>query len=319
MRRRSEMSRKKEMLFCDYYDEWVETYKEGAIASVTLDKYYNNGKKLREICPKLLVSDLNRREYQKIINEYGKTHEKQTVTDFHHQVKSCVKDMFYDGMVDKDPTYKCVIKGLPKKERKKKYLQKSELQTLVHSLDLSEINRDWMVLILAKTGLRYAEVLALTPNDFDFKNNLLTVDKTWNYKATTGGFQSTKTNTSNRTIVLDWQIVGQFQPMIKDLPEDEPIFVPKNKNGEYKRMFNSTINNYLAKKCKDLGITVISAHALRHTHASILLAEGVSINSISNRLGHSDVTITQETYAHILDELKEKDNNKMMSILMQIA
>lgn len=313
------MSRKKEMLFCDYYDEWVETYKEGAIASVTLDKYYNNGKKLREICPKLLVSDLNRREYQKIINEYGKTHEKQTVTDFHHQVKSCVKDMFYDGMVDKDPTYKCVIKGLPKKERKKKYLQKSELQTLVHSLDLSEINRDWMVLILAKTGLRYAEVLALTPNDFDFKNNLLTVDKTWNYKATTGGFQSTKTNTSNRTIVLDWQIVGQFQPMIKDLPEDEPIFVPKNKNGEYKRMFNSTINNYLAKRCKDLGITVISAHALRHTHASILLAEGVSINSISNRLGHSDVTITQETYAHILDELKEKDNNKMMSILMQIA
>lgn len=319
MRRQSEMSRKKEMLFCDYYDEWVETYKEGAIASVTLDKYYNNGKKLREICPKLLVSDLNRREYQKIINEYGKTHEKQTVTDFHHQVKSCVKDMFYDGMVDKDPTYKCVIKGLPKKERKKKYLQKSELQTLVHSLDLSEINRDWMVLILAKTGLRYAEVLALTPNDFDFKNNLLTVDKTWNYKATTGGFQSTKTNTSNRTIVLDWQIVGQFQPMIKDLPEDEPIFVPKNKNGEYKRMFNSTINNYLAKRCKDLGITVISAHALRHTHASILLAEGVSINSISNRLGHSDVTITQETYAHILDELKEKDNNKMMSILMQIA
>lgn len=313
------MSKKKEILFCDYYDEWVETYKEDAIASVTLNKYYNNGKKLREICPKLLVSDLDRREYQKIINEYGKTHEKQTVTDFHHQIKSCVKDMFYDGMIDKDPTYKCVIKGLPKKERKKKYLQKSELQTLVHSLDLSEINRDWMVLILAKTGLRYAEVLALTPNDFDFKNNLLTVDKTWNYKATTGGFQSTKTNTSNRTIVLDWQIVGQFQPMIKDLPEDEPIFVPKNKNGEYKRMFNSTINNYLAKKCKDLGITVISAHALRHTHASILLAEGVSINSISNRLGHSDVTITQETYAHILDELKEKDNNKMMSILMQIA
>lgn len=319
MRRRSEMSKKKEILFCDYYDEWVETYKEDAIASVTLNKYYNNGKKLREICPKLLVSDLDRREYQKIINEYGKTHEKQTVTDFHHQIKSCVKDMFYDGMIDKDPTYKCVIKGLPKKERKKKYLQKSELQTLVHSLDLSEINRDWMVLILAKTGLRYAEVLALTPNDFDFKNNLLTVDKTWNYKATTGGFQSTKTNTSNRTIVLDWQIVGQFQPMIKDLPEDEPIFVPKNKNGEYKRMFNSTINNYLAKRCKDLGITVISAHALRHTHASILLAEGVSINSISNRLGHSDVTITQETYAHILDELKEKDNNKMMSILMQIA
>lgn len=313
------MSRKKEMLFCDYYDEWVETYKEGAIASVTLDKYYNNGKKLREICPKLLVSDLNRREYQKIINEYGKTHEKQTVTDFHHQVKSCIKDMFYDGIIDKDPTYKCVIKGLPKKERKKKYLQKDELQTLIHSLDLSEINRDWMILIMAKTGLRYGEILALTPDDFDFQNNLLTINKTWKYKGSTGGFQKTKTNTSNRTIVLDWQIVGQFQPMIKELPNDVPIFVPKDKDGNYKRMFNSTLNNYLEAKCKKLGITVISAHALRHTHASILLAEGVSINTISNRLGHADVTITQETYAHILDELKEKDNSKMMAILMQIA
>lgn len=310
--------KKREILFCDYYDEWVETYKEGAIADVTLTKYYNNGKRLREICPKLLVSDLDRREYQKIINEYGKTHEKQTVVDFHHQVKSCIKDMFYDGIIDKDPTYKCVIKGLPKKERKKKYLQKEELQKLVHSLDLSEINRDWFILILAKTGLRFAEALALTPDDFDFKNQLLTINKTWNYKSS-NGFSSTKTNTSNRTIVLDWQIIGQFQPLIKDLPADEPIFVPKDKNGNYKRVYNSTFTNYLGQKCKVLGITVVSPHALRHTHASVLLAEGVSINTISSRLGHSDVTITQETYAHILDELKEKDNSKMMSVLMQIA
>ncbi|MDN6194694.1 MAG: tyrosine-type recombinase/integrase, partial [Alkalibacterium sp.] len=65
--------------------------------------------------------------------------------------------------------------------------------------------------------------------------------------------------------------------------------------------------------------TEVTVHALRHTHASILLAEGVSINTISSRLGHANVGITQNTYSHILDELKEKDNNKMMSVLMQIA
>jgi len=50
-----------------------------------------------------------------------------------------------------------------------------------------------------------------------------------------------------------------------------------------------------------------------------LLAEGVSINTISARLGHADVGVTQDTYSHILDELKKKDDEKMMSVLMQIA
>lgn len=312
------MPRRKEQLFTDYFKGWIETYKIGDISDVTLRKYYTTLKHLENICPRLLMSDLDRREYQRIINEYGKTHEKQTTTDFHHQVKGCVKDAFYDGILKKDPTYRVVIKGLPKKKRKRKFLQKEELQKLIRSLDLTELNRDWMILILAKTGLRFAEVLALTPNDFDFKNNLLTVNKTWDYKYS-GGFSSTKTTTSNRTISIDFQIVGQFQPLIRDFPEDEPIFLEKFDNGKYKRIFNSTINNYLTKKCKDLEITEVTVHALRHTHASILLAEGVSINTISSRLGHANVGITQNTYSHILDELKQKDNNKMMSVLMQIA
>ncbi|WP_441328017.1 tyrosine-type recombinase/integrase [Listeria monocytogenes] len=111
---------------------------------------------------------------------------------------------------------------------------------------------------------------------------------------------------SVRTIKIDWQIVGQFKPLIKDFPEDEPIFVEKFGDGTYKRQFNSTINNFLAAKCKETGITQISFHALRHTHASVLLAEGVSIHTISARLGHAD-------------ELQKKDDQKMLSVLMQIA
>lgn len=316
------MTRKKpkEILFCDYFDQWVETYKVGAIKQVTLNKYYMSGRQLRKICPKLLMSNFDRIEYQKIINEYAKTHEKQTTVDFHHNIKGCILDAFHDGVLDKDPTYRAVIKGKEPGKKRMKFLQKEELTKLLHSLDLTHgINKDWFILLLAKTGMRFAEGLAITPEDFDWTANQLTINKTWNYKKSNGGFETTKTESSIRKIAIDWQIVGQFKPLLDGLEPDEPIFIEKLPDGHYKRQHNSTYVNYLLSKCRELDITEITLHALRHTHASVLLAEGVSINTISARLGHADVGVTQETYAHVLDELKRKDDQKMMSVLMQIA
>lgn len=312
------MARKKEILFCDYFENWIETYKVGAVEEVTLNKYRTAANHLRNTCPKLLMSAFDRAAYQKIINEYAKTHEKQTTADFHHIIKGCIRDAFHDGVLSKDPTYRVVLKGKAPREKKKKFLQKNELQKLVQSLDLSEINIDWFILLVAKTGMRYSEALAITPSDFDWSVATLTIDKTWDYKSN-AGFKKTKTPSSVRTIKVDWQIVGQFKPLIQGLPESEPIFVEKFEDGSYKHQYNSTINSQLSAKCKSLGIPVISLHALRHTHASVLLAEGVSIHTISSRLGHADVGVTQETYAHVLDELQKKDDQKMMAVLMQIA
>lgn len=313
--------KKKDRLFVDCYDEWIEIYKVGAIGDATLKKYYMTAKYLRKFCPDLLLSGFDRLEYQKIINEYAKTHEKQTTGDFHTQVKACVRDLFHDRLIEIDPTYRAVIKGCEVvKNKKKKFLQVDELQKLVHSLELTnEISNDWMIFLIAKTGIRYAEALGITPADFDWSENKVSINKTWNYKSTQGGFKPTKTRSSVRSILLDWQTVGLLKPILEKFDDKEPIFVPKNEKGKYKRMFNSTINANLERKCKRLEITVISCHGLRHTHASVLLAEGVSIHTISARLGHADVGVTQETYAHVLDELQKKDDQKMISVLMQIA
>lgn len=306
-------------LFVDYFDNWVEVYKRGAIKPITLQKYEINGRHLRELCPDLKIKDFTRHEYQNILNGYAETHEKQTTMDFHHQVKSCIKEMFYDGLLEKDPTFKAVIKGKEPRKKKTKFLQKDELAKLVNSFDLSQINRDWFLLIIAKTGMRFAEALAITPADFNLKNNTLNINKTWDYKEKNGGFDTTKNISSVRTIAVDWQIIGQFVPMLADLPPDEPIFIKKNRYGKYIRVFNSTYNDYLTEKCKKLGITVISLHGLRHTHASVLLSAGVSIHSISKRLGHSNVTTTQEVYTHIIDELKKEDDQKMLGALMALG
>lgn len=85
-----------------------------------------------------------------------------------------------------------------------------------------------------------------------------------------------------------------------------------------KRVFNSTVNKILEKYCNQQNIPVISIHGLRHTHASLLLYEGVSIASVAKRLGHANTTTTQTTYLHIIEELENKDNDKVLHHLSQL-
>ena len=242
----------------------------------------------------------------------SQNHERQTTMDFHHHIKCAILDAVDEGLISRDPTRKAIIKGKEPRAKKQKYLNQFELHKLIESLDLSEnINWDWFILLVAKTGMRFSEALALTPKDFDLSHQMLTVSKTWNYKGN-GGFLPTKNLSSMRKIQLDWQTVMQFSSLIKDLPENEPIFVKD-------KVYNSTLNDILARHCISTGIPVISIHGLRHTHASLLLFAGVSIASVARRLGHASMTTTQKTYLHIIQELESKDIDIIMRSLSNLS
>lgn len=307
------MINKKKMLLIDYYDEWITTYKDGAVRKVTLAKYKLALSWLKKLEPKLKVCDLNRNEYQNLINKYAETHERQTVMDFHHQLKAAVLDAVDEGLIERDPTRKVIIKGRIPRTKKIKYLNQYELHTLLKNLNLEEkINYDWLILLIAKTGMRFSEAIALTPKDFDFQHQCISVNKTWDYKDT-GGFQQTKNKSSVRKIQIDWMVVSQFSGLIKNLPEDKPIFILKEK------IFNSTLNGILEKHCKKNNIPVITIHGLRHTHASLLLFGGVSIASVAKRLGHASMTTTQKIYIHIIQEMENKDVDLVMRQLSGLS
>ncbi len=303
---------KEEMLFKDYYAQWVKVYKEGAIREVTMDKYRLTQSWLDKLVPELKLRDLSRVSYQKLINDYAEHHERQTTMDFHHQLKGSILDAVDDGLLQRDPTRKAIIKGRQPRPKKIKYLNQFELHAMLADLELGqEVTLDWLILLVAKTGLRFSEALGLTPADFDFTHQTLSVNKTWDYKRNTG-FVPTKNASSVRKVQLDWQLVMQLAGLVKNLPADEPVFV----NG---RMYNSTANSVLARHCRNAGVPVISIHGLRHTHASLLLFAGVSIASVSRRLGHASMTTTQETYLHIIRELENQDVDIVMRSLASLS
>ena len=294
--------------------DWIKLYKEKAVRKVTLDKYYLTHRKIKELAPELHMNELTRQSYQKLLNNYAATHEKQTTLDFHHHLKAALVDALDEGLLEHDPTRRAIIKGVDPSNKKNKFLNLYELQKLLRHLDLGdELNWDWFILLVSKTGLRFAEALALTPEDFDFERQQIIVNKSWNYKTPIGNFQKTKNESSNRVVMVDWHLMNQFKSLIRNKESDWPIFVPHNK-----RVFNSTVNGLLEKYCYKLDIPTISVHGLRHTHASLLLYEGVSVASVAKRLGHANTTTTQETYIHIIEELKNKDNDKVLHHLSQL-
>ncbi|WP_323063225.1 site-specific integrase [Limosilactobacillus reuteri] len=294
--------------------DWIKLYKEKAVRKVTLDKYYLTHRKIKELAPELHMNELTRQSYQKLLNNYAATHEKQTTLDFHHHLKAALVDALDEGLLEHDPTRRAIIKGVDPSNKKNKFLNLYELQKLLRHLDLGdELNWDWFILLVSKTGLRFAEALALTPEDFDFERQQIIVNKSWNYKTPIGNFQKTKNESSNRVVMVDWHLMNQFKSLIRNKESDWPIFVPHNK-----RVFNSTVNGLLEKYCYKLDIPTISVHGLRHTHASLLLYEGVSVASVAKRLGHANTTTTQETYIHIIEELENKDNDKVLHHLSQL-
>ena len=301
-----------QILFCDYYEKWIKVYKEGAIRKVTLEKYYMTHRWLKKLIPELKICEMTRINYQQLLNDYALYHERQTTMDFHHQLKGAILDAADEGLLDRDPTRKAIIKGKTPAVKKIKYINQFELHTLLNNLNLkSEISWDWFILIVAKTGLRFSEALALTPKDFDFGRQSISVSKTWDYKGD-GGFLPTKNKSSVRKVQIDWQTVIQFSELIKGLPEDKPIFV----NG---KVYNSTVNDILARYCKKANVPIISVHGLRHTHASLLLFAGVSIASVARRLGHSSMNTTQKTYLHIIQELESQDVDLVMRSLSGLS
>lgn len=301
-----------ETLFREYYRQWVKVYKEGAIREVTMDKYRLTQAWLDRLVPDLTLAGLSRITYQQLINEYAEKHERQTTMDFHHQLKGAILDAVDDGLIGKDPTRKVIIKGRQPRAKKIKYLNQFELHAMLADLELGEkASLDWLILLVAKTGLRFSEALGLTPDDFDFTHQTLSVNKTWDYKRGTG-FVPTKNASSVRKVQMDWQLVMQFAGLLKGLPADKPIFVDG-------KVYNSTANGVLARHCRNAGVPVISVHGLRHTHASLLLFAGVSIASVSRRLGHASMTTTQETYLHIIRELENQDVDIVMRSLAALS
>lgn len=161
--------------------------------------------------------------------------------------------------------------------------------------------------LLFWTGIRSGELLALTLNDFDFENRILSINK--NYARLEGKDLTLepKTPKSKRLINIPpflCDLVNEYVTMLYDYQPNE-------------RLFNVTkfyLRHEMNRGCEKSGVKKIRIHDLRHSHASLLIELGFSPLLISERLGHENIETTLQTYSHLYPNKQSEVADKLQNL-----
>lgn len=161
-------------------------------------------------------------------------------------------------------------------------------------------------ILLAGTGLRLGELMALTVGDVDTTGATPVVRVTKAQRYTSGkGFETgpTKTRRSRRTIALDETALEALRPLL-DRPPSEPLVIQPNGRQMYPTNLYARVWRPAVERAQAGGLTKNPRiHDLRHTHASWLIAQGLPLPVIQSRLGHEQISTTIDRYGHLLPDL----------------
>lgn len=165
------------------------------------------------------------------------------------------------------------------------------------------------------TGMRLGECLAL--NWTDLSNSYISINKTISKEKVNGEriITTPKTLSSIRKVKLSKELNDDLLLYKKECSKiinfTEKTFI----FGCHIPLSPTTIDRYMKKYCDRAGIKKIRIHDLRHSHASLLLSNGVPITAVQNRLGHSDPSITLKHYAHLMPNDEDKAINVIDSLI----
>ena len=169
------------------------------------------------------------------------------------------------------------------------------------------------LLVAVYTGLRRSELLALTWKDVDLDERYLSVNKGLHTHSSSGErFQPPKSEKGRRRVSLPNDLVlalrhyRETQEAIKDrlgmeLTPDDPIFA----RADGSMMHPDSLSHACSRLAKQAGLNGAHLHSLRHTQASLLIEQGEHTKVISERLGHSSTSFTEDVYGHLMPGMEQ--------------
>ncbi|MEH7574157.1 site-specific integrase, partial [Cytobacillus firmus] len=178
-------------------------------------------------------------------------------------------------------------------------------------------------LLAASGGLRQGESLGLKWKNVSFKNNSIFITDTISHDGKTLR-NTVKSRASKRIIGLPQEVMEALKKRYEEIQNEK-----KRSGSDYEdnNLVNCTslgkpvnprnLLRALYKIADNLNIEKISYHELRHTHATLLIKNGISHKVVSTRLGHSNVKTTLEVYSHILPSMETEAVNTLNNILFK--
>ena len=298
----------------DAYEGWYEQYRL-TVRESSLNVVTSIVKKgILEKYGKMKLSKFTIRTAQKIVNDWYDKY--ATYRKYYCYMTQIFDYAVVSGAIKENP-FKHV--KLPKSKpdtinEEDLYYTKEEL---IEFLKLVEDDIMYYAIfrILAFTGIRKGELMALQYKDIDFKNKTLSVNKTVAYGMKQRVLiQEPKTKKSLRVISLDDNTIKAIKRW--QLEQRKELFrFGHNSNNEDQFLFTNPVNNELLSKmtinhrlksiCEANKFKCIKLHGFRHTACSLMFEAGFNMQEIQNRLGHSSLEITTKVYAHFTKKQEE--------------
>jgi integrase len=301
--------------FGEYIKRWL-TLKEAELKKTTFESYDYT-------CRKYIIPILGNVQIQKIttiqVNDYLTNKIKEGLsprtlqkhrTILHGIVNSAIKE----GFLSINPISNC--RTLRSNSEEVKTLTPGEVKLLLETArnirnakgkNFTQIYH--IVKLALASGLRRGEILALKWDCINTEKGTLTV-KEGLYQVKGGLLTDTpKSKSSRRTISIDKGVLQELEEL--RIPDSEWIF----HTYKGKPLSPMNVGRSYRKLLKDVDLEGYRFHDLRHTHATQLIANGMNIKMVSERLGHNDISITLSLYVHSLPRQDQEAAERIASIL----
>ena len=264
------------------------------------------------------IDDITSNDIQEYFNTL-KDYSDSTIKKIVEQFKQAFTLALNKGYLVRNPMIDVVKPKSTKEKRIVRALETEEQQTLTNYLmnvPITEEPYKVAYLIEMYLGLRIGEVLALRNTDINLNKNLISVNKTLtrdrNDKVIMG--KATKTYAGIREVPIPSFIRNEIisQMRLAETNRDKQLFL--DTNGNYVRP--NTVNDKLKILLKKLGIENISSHSLRHTYGTRCIEAGMRDVVLQRLMGHTDISVTLNTYTSIFNKYKEAELEKVNSYYM---
>lgn len=249
---------------------------------------------------------------------------KTTIRHYYTVLNIALNQAIKWNMIDVNPTRSI---DPPKKDKKKfNVLELHEIEKLMNYTKTSKFSLLYLAFHLAIfAGLRRGEIIGLQWEDINFENKFISVRNNRIRVARGYKMSTPKTDKSVRTVALLDSTINLLKEAKVEQNKNKLLFGQeyyKEENYDFvccwpngKPLDGEYVSDTFKKIIRKLEFDDIRFHDLRHTHATLLLSQGVNPKIVSERLGHSSIGITLDTYSHVLPNMQQEAINKLENIL----
>ncbi len=249
----------------------------------------------------------------------------KTILEHHRLLRAMLHRAVYWQLIVSNPAER-VQPPRAKKPKRRSYddEQTKILLENLEKLTVEDTKYKVAIILTIFTGVRLGELMGLEWQDVDFRNGIISINRSSQYLSDMGVFTKVpKTESSIREIAIPEFIISLLEEYKLWYEEQKSVYGELWTNSDRlfvqadgKPMHPSTISKWFVKYVGQIGLPVINFHGLRHTNASLLVAQNIDIAVISARLGHAQISTTLDFYVHPLLSHNRKAGYALENLLL---